>query len=203
MGGNWNGEELTDDGERDYLRGGLSSVSGPVADVACGAGKWTKVICDTVGTSQVIGLDISRPLLRQCRATIPGLTAIRGSALALPFLDGTLEALTIWNALQQMPAPGDVIAEASRCLRPGGLMILLTYRSDRGVLSRYFQARHEDAFSVSSYSDDQMRLWLACAGLTPTDISGPANFLMVTARKAHDGHPAGSPEPTTLRKGMS
>ena len=183
MGGNWDGRALTEDGEREYLRRRLAGVTGPVADVACGAGKWTRVICDTVGTSQVIGLDISRPLLRQCRAAIPGIVAVRGTALTLPFADGTLGAAVIWNALQQLPSPGEAITEAGRCLRPGGTLVLLTYRPARTALARYFQARHEQAFSVRSFPDGEMRSHLACAGLTPADIGGPANFLMVTARK--------------------
>jgi ubiquinone/menaquinone biosynthesis C-methylase UbiE len=108
---------------------------------------------------------------------------VRGSALALPFLDATIGAITIWNALQQMRRPGNVIAEAGRCLRPGGVLILLTYRAERSALARYFQARHEEAFSVSSFSDDHMVTWLESASLTSADIGGPANFLMVTARK--------------------
>jgi SAM-dependent methyltransferase len=194
MGGNWDGTALTEDGERDYLRGSLASVTGPVADVACGAGKWTRVICDTVGTSRVIGLDISRPLLRQCLAAIPGVVAVRGSALSLPFADGTLGAAVIWNALQQLPRPGEAIAEAGRCLRPGGILVLLTYRPARTALARYFQARHEQAFSVASFTDDQMRSYLVRSGLTPAGIGGPANFLLVTARKP-DSSPAAARRP--------
>ena len=173
MGGNWAGRAFTDDGERIYLHTRLRSVTGPVADVACGAGKWTRVICDTVSTSQVIGLDISRPLLRQCLAAIPGVVAVRGSALRLPFADGALGAIVIWNALQQLPRPGEVIAEAGRCLRPGGKLVLLTYRPACSCLARYFQARHEQAFSVASFTENQVRSYLACAGLTPTDVGGP------------------------------
>lgn len=190
MGGNWDGRALTEDGEREYLHGRLAAVTGPVADVACGAGKWTRVICDTVGTSRVIGLDISRPLLRQCRAAIPGVVAVRGSALSLPFADGTLGAAVIWNALQQLPSPGEVIAEAGRCLRPGGILVLLTYRPARTALARYFQTRHEQAFSVASFTENQMRSYLARAGLTPADIGGQANFLLVTARKPDTGEAA-------------
>jgi SAM-dependent methyltransferase len=192
MGGNWDGRALTEDGEREYLHGRLASVTGPVADVACGAGRWTRVICDTVGTSRVIGLDISRPLLRQCLAAIPGVVAVRGSALTLPFADGTLGAVVIWNALQQLPSPSEVIAEAGRCLRPGGILVLLTYRPARTSLARYFQARHAQAFSVASFTENQMRSYLARAGLTPADIGGPANFLLATARKRDTGEATAS-----------
>lgn len=203
MGGNWNGAALTDDGEREYLWGCLAHVTGPVADVACGAGKWTRVICDTLGTSRVIGLDISRPLLRQCRAAIPGIVTVRGSALTLPFVSGELGAAVIWNALQQLPSPGEVIAEAGRCLRPGGTLVLLTYRPAAAPLARYFQARHEQAFSVASFTEDQMRSYLADAGLTPASIGGPANFLLVTARKP-DARPAavGHPDSGEPAEGM-
>jgi SAM-dependent methyltransferase len=183
MGGDWDAAALTEQGERDYLRTRLAHVTAPVADVACGAGKWTRVICDQVGTSGVIGVDISKPLLRQCRAAIPGIVTVRGSALRLPFTDGTLGAAVIWNALQQLPGPAQAIAEARRCLQPGGTLILLTYRPARDPLARYFQAQHELAFSVTSFTEDQMRSYLTDAGLIPADISGSANFLLVTAQK--------------------
>ncbi len=183
MGGNWDGRALTEDDEREYLHSRLTSVTGPVADVACGAGKWTRVICDTVGTSRVIGLDISRPLLRQCLAAIPGLVAVRGSALTLPFSDCMLGGVVIWNALQQLPSPGEAIAEAARCLQPGGMLVLLTYRPARTELARYFQAGHERAFSVASFTENQMSEYLARAGLSGGGITGMANFLLVTARK--------------------
>jgi SAM-dependent methyltransferase len=183
MGGNWDGAALTEQGERDYLRSRLAHVTAPVADVACGAGQWTRVICGQVGTGGVIGVDISKPLLRQCREAIPGIVTVRGSALALPFTDGMLGAAVIWNALQQLPSPAQAIAEAGRCLQPGGTLTLLTYRPARDPLARYFQAQHEQAFSVTSFTESRMRSYLADAGLIPADISGSANFMLVTAQK--------------------
>lgn len=182
MGGNWAGA-LTEEDEQDYLRGCLAGVTGPVADVACGAGRWTRVIAAAAGPGAVIATDISRPMLRQCRAAVPGIVTARASATALPFTAGALGAVTIWNALQQLPAPGRVIAEAGRCLRPGGILVLLTYRPARDPLARYFQSRHEQAFGVSSFTPAQACSYLTAAGLVPADVSGPANFLLLTARK--------------------
>lgn len=191
MGGNWGGE-LTDDAESACLRSLLDGITGPVADVACGAGKWTKVICAAAGgTGQVIGVDLSRPLLTRCRAANPGITAVRGSALALPILSGTLNAAVIWNALQQIPSPDQAIAEAGRCLRPGGVLILLTYRPALDPLDRYFQARHAQAFGVSTFPDSQIRSWLAAGGFDDAEISGPANFLIARASR-REPLPAGS-----------
>jgi len=183
MGGNWD-DVMTGDAERACLQDQLAAATGPVADVACGAGKWTRVICAAAGgTGQVIGVDLSRPLLARCRAANPGITAVRGSALALPFRSGMLGAAVIWNALQQIPSPEQAIAEAGRCLRPGGVLVLLTYRPARGPLDRYFQARHETAFGVSSFPDSQIRAWLSQGGFCNAEISGPANFLIARAER--------------------
>ena len=182
MGGNWGGK-FTDDDERRYLHGALVPTSGVVADVACGAGRWTRMICNAVGTSRVAAVDISRPLIRQCRAVVPGIAVARASALELPFLDACLGAIVIWNALQQMPDPGKVITEAARCLGPGGILVMLTYRAARAQPARYFQAQHEKAFGVASFTERQISEYLRTAGLRPADISGPANFLQVTALK--------------------
>jgi SAM-dependent methyltransferase len=184
MGGDWQGRLLPGEAEEDFLRTRLRAAAGvPVADIACGAGRWTKIIAGTVGAEEVICPDISRPLLRQCRAAVPGITAVRASALDLPLRDAVLGAAVIWNALQQMPHPGEAIAEAGRCLRPGGVLILLTYQPARPPLARYFQSRHEEAFGVASFTPAQMRGWLETAGLIPGEIGGPGSFLLVTARK--------------------
>lgn len=195
MGGNWGGSALTAEDEREYLRGSLAHARTPVADVACGAGGWTRVIAGAVGASGVIGADISKPLLQRCRAAVPGITAVRASALGLPFAAGALGAAVIWNALQQMPDPARVIAEAARCLQPGGTLVLLTYRPARDQLARYFQARHENAFGVTSFAEDQLRSYLDRAGLVRADVTGPANFLLATARKPDAARTAAFPQP--------
>jgi SAM-dependent methyltransferase len=182
MGGNWQ-NQLTFADEVAYLQARFSTVDGPVLDLACGAGSWTKAIADVVGAGDVIGLDISRPLLERCRVAVPGIAAVRGSALALPFRDSSLAGVNCWNSLQQLPSPPNVIAEVGRCLRAGGLFTLLTYRPATDPLARYFQRRHEAAFGVTAFSEERIRSWLTAAHLRVVELDGPGSFLIVTAER--------------------
>jgi SAM-dependent methyltransferase len=182
MGGNWQGQ-VTYASEAAYLRSQLSEVQGPILDLACGAGSWTKPTAELAGVEDVIGLDMSKPLLERCRAAVPGIVAVRGSALCLPFQSSSLAAVVCWNSLQQIPSPKTVIAEVGRCLRDGGIFLLLTYRESDQPLSRYFQRRHEAAFGVRAFALEEIRGWLADAGLRVWDLSGPGSFLVVTAER--------------------
>jgi SAM-dependent methyltransferase len=182
MSGNWQ-DQMTYEGEREYLRSQLAEVRGPILDLACGAGSWTKAIADVVGVEEVIGLDISKPLLERCRVAVPGILAVRGSALSLPFRDSRLAAVVCWNSLQQIPTPERVIAEIGRCLRDGGLFTLLTYREADDPLSRYFQRRHEAGFGVKAFAVDQIRDWLGEAGCRVRNLTGPGSLLILTAER--------------------
>jgi SAM-dependent methyltransferase len=78
----------------------------------------------------VIGLDISPEMLVQAaRKLAPHrhrVTLIRHSAVPLPFLDDTFEAVSCLEALEIMPYADQATAELVRVLKPGG--VLLTTR---------------------------------------------------------------------------
>jgi SAM-dependent methyltransferase len=182
MGTNWGGDLSEVDEER-YLRARLEGVEGPVLDLACGAGSWTRVIADAVGADRVVGLDLSVPMLEATRRALPTVPVVRGSALALPFGDGTLGAVTCWNALQMLPRPEQVIAEVGRCLRPGGSFVALTFRRASDPIYRYFQRRQEETFNVTAFAEEEITRWLAQAGLEVRHLGGPGTFLLITAAK--------------------
>jgi SAM-dependent methyltransferase len=182
MGSNWGGDLSEADEER-YLHERLEGVNGPVLDLACGAGRWTRVIADAVGVEHVVGLDLSVPMLQAMRKALPTVPVVRGSALALPFGDGTLGAITCWNALQMLPQPERVIAEVGRCLRPGGSFVVLTFRQACDPIYRYFQRRQEETFNVSAFAEEEITHWLAQAGLEVRHLGGPGTFLLIAATK--------------------
>jgi SAM-dependent methyltransferase len=182
MGTNWD-DTLSEADEERYLRKRLEGVAGPVLDLACGAGRWTRVIADAVGAEHVVGLDLSVPMLETIRSVLPAVAVVRGSALALPFGDGTLGAVTCWNALQMLPRPEQVIAEVGRCLRPGGTFVALTFRKAADPVYRYFQRRQEETFNVTAFAAEEIVRWLADAGLEAHDLAGPGTFLLITATK--------------------
>ncbi len=116
MGQNWRGALCAND-EDAYIREHLGAVDGPVLDLGCGPGRWTRTVCEYVGGDRVIGLDLSVAMLAAIGVALPDLCLVRASALQLPFLGATLGAVNCSNALQLFPDPHLAIAEVGRCLR--------------------------------------------------------------------------------------
>ncbi|GAA2053415.1 hypothetical protein GCM10009839_71550 [Catenulispora yoronensis] len=190
MGRNWDGSitpAIEDSYIADRLRAAAAARSdGPILDLAAGAGRWTWVVADTVGTGRVIALDLNDAMLHWLRGRLPRVAAVRASALELPVADGSLTAVNCWNALQAMPDPALALAEIGRCLRPGGVLTLMTFRWADDPVYRYFQRSHIFPASPEGYvlfEPRAIRDWLAAAGLRVVEESGPGTFVFLTAKR--------------------
>jgi SAM-dependent methyltransferase len=186
VGSNWGGEVTPADEDR-YLTERLGTVDGTVLDLGAGAGRWTAVIADAVGPDRVIALDPNLAMLSWLRRRSPEVACVQASGLALPFADDSLAAVNCWNALQAMPDARAAIAEVARCLKPGGVMTVMTYRLSPDPVYRYFQTTsswpgHPDGLDL--YTEEQIRSWLTEAGLTVREAVAPGTMLMLTAERA-------------------
>ncbi|MFH8345508.1 class I SAM-dependent methyltransferase [Streptomyces sp. NPDC018045] len=185
MGGNWSGA-VTPADEDAYIAAHTRPADGPVLDLAAGAGRWTGMLAEAVGVRRLIALDLNPSMLRRLRGAVPEAAAVRADALSLPFDDGSLGAVNCWNALQAMPDPAAVVAEAARCLRPLGTLTLMTFRAADDPVDRYFQRSFRgpgfpDGMPLGDLSD--ITAWVTDAGLDLLDASTPGNFVMITARR--------------------
>ncbi len=106
---------------------------GPVLDVACGTGRYTRWLQEQTGRP-VIGLDLSEPMLHEAAGR--GLTVLGGSAQALPFADQTFAAVNCFGALHLFPDPGGALTEFARVLRPGGSLTVFSGLRQTGALQR-------------------------------------------------------------------
>ncbi|GII88136.1 hypothetical protein Ssi03_61260 [Sphaerisporangium siamense] len=185
-GTNW-GAQVTPEDERRYIIDHVAPVEGPVLDLACGAGTWTEMLVEAVGAERIIALDAYAPMLTATRNKLPELPAVMASAKALPFQDASVGAVLCWNALQAFPDDAaEAIAEVGRILRPGGTFSLLTFRMHDDRLARYFQASHYfpgHQEGMQLFELDDVKRWLADAGLTIRDESGPGTFIIITAER--------------------
>jgi len=69
-----------------------------------------------------VGVDIGAAGLHLAREH--GLTAVRGSVLAVPLADGCADVVTAGEILEHVEDPGQVLAECARLLRPGGVLVI-------------------------------------------------------------------------------
>jgi ubiquinone/menaquinone biosynthesis C-methylase UbiE/uncharacterized protein YbaR (Trm112 family) len=99
-----------------------------VLDVATGTGRLPLALLRKHFQGQIIGLDLSRGMLRQASAKL----AIYGDqvhwlwqdARHLPFDDDVFDAVICLESLEFMPRPLDVLAEMVRVLAPGGVLFV-------------------------------------------------------------------------------
>jgi ubiquinone/menaquinone biosynthesis C-methylase UbiE len=98
-----------------------------VLDVACGPGNFTRVFAGAVGDGLVVGVDASRAMLA-CAVRDTGdanVAYVRGDACALPFGDGSFDAVCCFAALYLIERPLRALDEIARVLAPGGRVALL------------------------------------------------------------------------------
>ncbi|MGW4055514.1 class I SAM-dependent methyltransferase [Streptomyces sp. NPDC004779] len=90
-----------------------------VLDLACGTGLVTERIAGP--GPRVLGADAAHAMLRAARRRLPG-RVVRADARRLPFRDGSLDAVCAVWLLHLVPYTGEIVAEAARVLRPGGVL---------------------------------------------------------------------------------
>jgi SAM-dependent methyltransferase len=99
---------------RDLLGGG----SGLCLEIGCGTGVHAAAVRE-LGWSPV-GVDLSAGMLRHARGRLP---AVRADAGRLPLRDGCVRAAIAVMVHTDMPGYPEVLREAARVLRPGGVFV--------------------------------------------------------------------------------
>jgi SAM-dependent methyltransferase len=96
-------------------------------DVGAGTGIFTRQLAAAMSNARVVGVEPSDDMRRAAQAasaSLPNLTFTAGSAEALPFETGSVAVMTAATAVHWFDRP-PFYAEAFRCLRPGGQLVIL------------------------------------------------------------------------------
>ncbi len=108
------------DEARDILR---RDAAFPALDIACGTGLQVRALGPDA--RRAIGIDASAAAVSYASRRAPGASFVRGDARRLPVKDGAVRAAVLSFALHEQ-APEDraaMLAEASRVLAPGGILV--------------------------------------------------------------------------------
>jgi ubiquinone/menaquinone biosynthesis C-methylase UbiE len=99
-----------------------------VLDVATGTGRLPLALLRERFRGQIVGLDLSRGMLRQARRKLAAysdqVSLLWQDASRLPFSDGTFDAVTCLESLEFMPDPREALGEMVRVLAPGGVLFV-------------------------------------------------------------------------------
>lgn len=113
-----------------------------VLDVAAGPGNVAKELISR-GARQVVAADLSYNMLAEGhRRGLPDIHFVNADALALPFADGSFDAVTISFGLRNLVDPVAGLAEFHRVARPGARMVVMEFAAPtwppfRTVYSEY------------------------------------------------------------------
>ena len=105
------------------VQAGDLSRSSQVLEIGVGTGRIALPTALHVGA--YYGIDLSRPMLDRLRAKHDGepIYLVEGDATRLPFSSGALDAVLAVHVFHLIPGWREVLAEVTRILRPGGLLL--------------------------------------------------------------------------------
>jgi len=103
-----------------YLLEDLAPVRGRVLDIGCGAGSVAKAVKRERPDLEVFGCDASRSAIAAAGASPAGVDFQLAAAEGLPFADGELDFVWIFDVLEHVEDPEQVLHEVARVLKPGG-----------------------------------------------------------------------------------
>ena len=108
-----------------------------VLDVCCGTGDLSIAAREAGG--EVTGLDFSTSMLERARRKSAEVEWLEGDALALPFPDGSFDAVTIGFGLRNLANVERGLTELHRVLSSGGRVAILEITRPKGLVAPFYR----------------------------------------------------------------
>jgi len=137
-----------------------------VLEIAAGTGVVTRAMADALPDTEIVATDLNPAMLEQARATGTSRRVEwrQADAMALPFGDGTFDAVVCQFGVMFFPDRPHAFAEARRVLKPGGIFLFNVW----------------DRVEDNDFAD---AVGHALAGVFPDD---PPRFMARTPHGYHD-----------------
>jgi ubiquinone/menaquinone biosynthesis C-methylase UbiE len=99
-------------------------LHGDLLEIGCGTGNLQAALADHTATTQVIGLDVSWPMLLLTRRKTPSARLLQSDVRCIPLADRSFDCVVATFPSEYIADPG-TLAELWRILRPGGQLVIL------------------------------------------------------------------------------
>jgi ubiquinone/menaquinone biosynthesis C-methylase UbiE len=104
-------------------------ASDRILDLGCGTGIVSRILRERLGgAANIVGVDVSRPMIEMARSVAPEIDFREANAMALPFPDGSFDLVLCQEMLQFVPDRLAALLEVRRVLTPGGRFITSAWR---------------------------------------------------------------------------
>jgi SAM-dependent methyltransferase len=136
-----------------------------VLEVGCGTGHWLRSFGGR--GIRVTGLDASAQMLAHAKTQAPGAALAQGSAERLPWASESFDRVFCINAFHHFQDKLAFLTEATRVLRPGGLMMTVGLDPHAGVDQWYIYEYFDNVLEIDRRrypASSQIREWMRAAG---------------------------------------
>ncbi|HUU76251.1 MAG TPA: methyltransferase domain-containing protein [Methanoregulaceae archaeon] len=147
-------------------------------DLGCGTGLFVNMYLAFGGDA--VGLDISKGMIHQAQSRCRSSHFAVGTAEVLPFKNDSFDALSSLLAFSYLKNPNAMLCEASRVLRPGGAIAVVTLGKNlltSGLPAIYamgeaMKIRHVGMayFGEKYYSEQEMKDLFSEVGFTDIEV---------------------------------
>jgi SAM-dependent methyltransferase len=158
-----------------------------VIDVGCGPGNYTRDLAVAAGDGLVVGIDASGAMVAAAakRSSRLNIAYLRADACAIPFEDGTFDAVCTVGVIHMIEKPMLALEEMARVLAPGGRLTVVVSCAGEG------QPGKVRSNGVTIFGRDELTGWLRERGFVDIDQRIVRRGQFVSARK-----PAGAGGPS-------
>lgn len=123
----------------------LGDLGRPVLEIGVGTGRISAPLAER---HRVVGIDLSREMLRVLAGKRSGVVAVEGDAARLPFPGATFDAAIACHVLHLVRAWRRAVDEVARVLVPGGILLASRGRPRTGLASE-LDGRLRDAAGMT------------------------------------------------------
>lgn len=169
----------------------LESGSGPgrrLLDVGAATGNFVALAATARWDAK--GIELSEWAAEQAREKF-GVDVVSGSLPDSRFRPGQFDVVTMWDCIEHLSQPGDVLVAIRTLLDHGGLLAITTgavdHRDPRGASGWYYPPWHLYYFSRETVSELLRRAGFEMTEYIVQDEASPYAIMTVTARPVASG----------------